>query len=108
MNGVSVDLPTRGCEFGVRVYEQVDAWPPGTYYWHPFYSFGAVGATTVEQAEAQGWAVIRNPPTIAGRARSLRFTVQHFCSHCRTNGIEPGFKRKKCSQCAGLGVCEIP
>jgi len=92
------------CEFGVRIFRQVEAYPPGVYYWSEELAFGAIGASTVEQAEAQGWPALRKWKA----DHAQRFTVQHFCHHCRTSGIEPGFKRKKCSQCAGLGVCEVP
>jgi hypothetical protein len=95
---------TMSCEFGIRVFEQIEAYPPGVFYWSELLAFGAVDATTLEQAESRGWDCLRR----GGLRRAARFTVQHFCSHCHTRGVEPGFKRKKCSQCAGLGTCEIP
>lgn len=83
--------------FGVTLFETVPAYPSGSYELEVM----GFGAKTSEEAESEAARLTAYWSKKSGRP--VRADFHCFCTTCHVSGIEPGFKKKKCSKCSGSG-----
>lgn len=91
------------CPFHVRILEKRVAYY-GEVYEVETYGFGE---PTMVEAATVAARVLRKceaklPPFVVG----YRAVFTTGCGACKVTGIVPGFKRKKCPECAGKGIKE--
>ena len=93
--------------FHVRIFETVAAYPSGSYELEVM-SFGCLTfSDAYEQGTRERSRVYHIAPgQTEERAHRAEYAIG--CASCRCRGIQPGFKRKKCTVCEGRRVFPMP